>query len=928
VVTIKEPAKWVATGGVGGSGYISITDAINDQNNGTIVLPEIDPAGTLVGGFILNCKIQIGGGTARPADGMAISFGPDIDEGSAGGEEGAGTGIIISFDTWDNNNTDTAPAIDVKVGGNGDDLIVATAFAVGEREGGRARPGPIFHDPTSGRDLDLQTGTNWADVSIQLQEGLLNLTYNGIRVFQGVPILFAPTAGRFMFSGRTGGANENNWIDDLSITTLPPSTTPTITKFTPGPLGVFIQLSSTGTSVDTNTIRFSFDTNSVTPVVSSTATNTTITYTLPATNALAIGSSHTATLIFSDTGTPAATKTNILPFTVAPYATIPSSYAVASNLVNLTASGFLIRPYQTEQANPNTLEWTEEQLAGLHGPNIADLTGATNNGSYVRSTVINFDVGAGAGNFQPDEPFPGLPGTTASTANATEEIITYLDLPAAGAYTMGVNSDDGFKVTTAPNPRDPFGLVLGSFNAGRGSADTIFTFVVPQAGIYPFRLLWENGGSGANLEWFSVTNGTRILINDQATPGHINAYWSAPAGPPYATSFIGSLGGFNIGLLNSGTNVVNTASIQTLLNSSNVTSTITTNGEATTIVYTPTSPISAGTNLLNLTFTYGTSTSTIPFTFVVAPFVTIPSNYVAAPGAVDRTQPGFFMRPHQTTNAQPNDLQWTEQQLVGLQGPNIADLTGADTNGFVRRDTVINFDVGAGAGNFQPDEPFPGLPGINGDTLNAAEEILAYLDLPTAGAYTMGVNSDDGFRVTVEQGVLMSTVSSNSVGGGATNTVGSPGLPLGEFNGGRGATDTIFSFFVPQAGAYPFRLIWENGGSGANLEWFTVVSNSVKVLVNDTATPGSIKAFRGQLALGATGGGGGTNQPPPGTNEVRFTSVQRDTTGSNLTIQWTGAGTLQSAPEATGPWTDVPGSPPSPATVPISGNRQFYRLRP
>ena len=60
--------------------------------------------------------------------------------------------------------------------------------------------------------------------------------------------------------------------------------------------------------------------------------------------------------------------------------------------------------------------------------------------------------------------------------------------------------------------------------------------------------------------------------------------------------------------------------------------------------------------------------------------------------------------------------------------------------------------------------------------------------------------------------------------------------------------------------------------------------------------------------------GGGTNN---------FTSVTRD--GTNLVLTWT-TGTLESAPDVTGPWTPVPNAS-SPATVPITGPRRFYRLQ-
>ena len=61
------------------------------------------------------------------------------------------------------------------------------------------------------------------------------------------------------------------------------------------------------------------------------------------------------------------------------------------------------------------------------------------------------------------------------------------------------------------------------------------------------------------------------------------------------------------------------------------------------------------------------------------------------------------------------------------------------------------------------------------------------------------------------------------------------------FNAGRGAADTIFGFAVPEAGVYPMRLIWYEGGGGANVEWFTVGSDGTKTLIN---AEGGLKAYR------------------------------------------------------------------------------------
>jgi len=86
---------------------------------------------------------------------------------------------------------------------------------------------------------------------------------------------------------------------------------------------------------------------------------------------------------------------------------------------------------------------------------------------------------------------------------------------------MGVQSDDGFRVTSGL-PQDAFGAIkLADIEA---VSDTRFTFVVEEAGVYPFRLTWENGGGDAYVEWYSVkADGTKVLVNDTANGG-LKAY--------------------------------------------------------------------------------------------------------------------------------------------------------------------------------------------------------------------------------------------------------------------------------------------------------------------------------------------------------------------------------------------------------------------
>lgn len=129
----------------------------------------------------------------------------------------------------------------------------------------------------------------------------------------------------------------------------------------------------------------------------------------------------------------------------------------------------------------------------------------------------------------------------------------------------------------------------------------------------------------------------------------------------------------------------------------------------------------------------------------------------------------------------------------------------------------------------------------------------------------------------------------------------------GSFNNGRGATDSIFPVNVALPGLYPLRCTWFEGGGGANLEWFSLLANGTKVLLNDTNVAGALLTFSARTPLLVF-------EPPT-------------LSGNQLTLRWSGTGRLQEAPEVTGPWTDVPGNPASPYTVATTpGARKFFRL--
>jgi len=192
-------------------------------------------------------------------------------------------------------------------------------------------------------------------------------------------------------------------------------------------------------------------------------------------------------------------------------------------------AGFSAFTYQVGVGQVDTLHRAERQILGQlkdsQGavlPNVANLTGAGLSGRFDVPGVVNFgDITGGfMGRFGSDDAIPGLPGQLGHFNDVAMEVITYLDLP-QGVVRMGVNSDDGFEVS-AGVIKDLFDrTILGRVDGVSGSSSRIFDFYVPEAGVYPFRVLWEQGQGAAGLEWFTVKpDGTAVLVNDTANGGY------------------------------------------------------------------------------------------------------------------------------------------------------------------------------------------------------------------------------------------------------------------------------------------------------------------------------------------------------------------------------------------------------------------------
>jgi hypothetical protein len=133
---------------------------------------------------------------------------------------------------------------------------------------------------------------------------------------------------------------------------------------------------------------------------------------------------------------------------------------------------------------------------------------------------------------------------------------------------------------------------------------------------------------------------------------------------------------------------------------------------------------------------------------------------------------------------------------------------------------------------------------------------------------------------------------------------------LGQDDVGKGASDITFPVVVQQAGIYPLRLVYYQGGGGGNCEFFSVTGTN-RVLINDlTSTKGpgpNGSGLRAWYALAL---------PTVSVSQVSGSTV--------ITF----FGTLQQSPSVSpASFQDVPGNPTSPYTVPAGQPQQFYRAR-
>jgi PA domain len=763
--------------------------------------------------------------------------------GSGDFESGTKTGVAICFDAWFGNllpDTGTGGGCGPDTEGieiRANDHTLLQLCMQGDRNGSCNFTNPPVdpcNDTACSDPNTEQTGGEandggdfstlcWQRLDVLVTNGpaagtkLVTVSWKGNTLINNYLITNFPNyRGRLVLMGRTGGCNQNDHIANVHlVTTVAQVATYDSVEFGPAPNQFNFTVDDNGSSVVTNISQVLLDGVDVTSSVVTSKTGSTTTGTYTQTQNLTPGSSHNVTVTFKDSqgATLGGTSLKLL---VPDYLALTTAMAVPGASIDQTKPGFLVKPHQTLTGEPNRNYWADEQLEGLHGTNEIDFaTGvsnvtATGESSYDSSldgpALVDFSNGQSAGQFPFNLDFSqfGIPAPTNNvpcgcTDNSALAISTYLYFPMPGWYYLGVNSDDGFRVSFAKNSHDLLGMYspVLQFDGGRGIGNNqnVTGIYVPSPGYYGARLLWYNGGGGAGVEYYTtqtpLSGNTNypVVINYTFDPAAILAFQESSAAPPYVSFAEPPLqddqvsSGMNLHyqLTDASATVIPGSVLVTLNGASQASNTgVNKTGGVTDIMVTNNAGLPAGSNWVQLAFSDSAGSNyNYGYTFTVGGTTAVPldTSLRTDVGTQDTTQPGFMLHVVQVDPCLPyylggpddcgdgteNSIDSANGMLEGLYfpyyGTNAADTSTAVASNMWYWTGPVKFNITGytSIDGFSNLPPLNGIPTIDGvasrpnDSLSASFD--GYAVFPSAGNYKMVVASDDGFRLTESIGL-------------------------------------------------------------------------------------------------------------------------------------------------------------------------------
>ena len=385
------------------------------------------------------------------------------------------------------------------------------------------------------------------------------------------------------------------------------------------------------------------------------------------------------------------------------------------------------------------------------------------------------------------------------------EVLAYPELE-AGYHRLGLNTVGGYKASMGPDGRDRLSPILGSYeDAVRYSflGDKYFDVLVPEHGFYPIRVLFTHSQrtqEGASMELFSLKGDRRIAINDPDDPESIKAYQFI-AGDATYVSHVSPNPGTDYAKINASVDLVIEqggaplvdGSLEIKFDGAQVSPTMTEEGTELTVRYFPGALEFGSKHEVEVVYQLATDPpqerrETFEFG-VYGEGAVLPVEW-ASP-VESGSEPGFTARVVQTPGPRGNSVGEAEKQLA-------AEGTFTATQGI----PVINL----GGGGLFPDDLGFADEGLLGDISDYfSMEVQTYLHLKP-GAYTFGVNSDDGFEVRAGREAADKTIL------------------LDNWDSGRGIDNIepqdLYDVVVRQEGLYAFRFVFFQGTGGAAVEWY------------------------------------------------------------------------------------------------------------
>ena len=179
------------------------------------------------------------------------------------------------------------------------------------------------------------------------------------------------------------------------------------------------------------------------------------------------------------------------------------------------ATGFKVMQVRSGSGAVANIDEGEDLLAGIRTPS----TGATETHDWV-------DYGSG-GNYSNARAFPNGGGD-----NYAVICSGVLDIQAAGTYTFGVNSDDGFRLRMGTSMH----TVL-EYTAPRGPSDSLTPVAFDTPGLYPFELTYFEYGGGEELEFWAAPgahsswNATDFALVGDTANGGLTVYQNIVTSP-------------------------------------------------------------------------------------------------------------------------------------------------------------------------------------------------------------------------------------------------------------------------------------------------------------------------------------------------------------------------------------------------------------